>query len=69
MHIMSRKSNRLASAAQTVRVELVHDLLQKSIKCAEEQMAQLRSIDDKCDFQTKRSNMILSIVKSGATCL
>jgi hypothetical protein len=67
MIIMFRKSNRLASAAQAVRVELVHKLLQKSIERAEEQMAQLRSIDNKVDSQIKKSNMILSTVKCGAT--
>jgi hypothetical protein len=62
-----RKSNRLNSTAQAVRVELVHGLLQESVKRAEEQMAQLRLMDEKLDSQARTSNMILSTMKSGVT--
>jgi hypothetical protein len=62
-----RKSNRLNSTAQAVRVELVHGLLQESVQRAEEQMAQLRLMDEKLDSQARTSNMILSTMKSGVT--
>jgi hypothetical protein len=62
-----RKSNRLNSTAQAVRVELVHGLLQESVKRAEEQIAQLRLMDEKLDSQARTSNMILSTMKSGVT--
>jgi hypothetical protein len=66
---MLRKSNRLTNTEQAVRVDQVHGLLKKSIKYAEEQMAQLRLIDKKLDSQTEVSNMILTTVKSGVTYL
>lgn len=64
-----RKSNRLTSSAQAVRVELVHGLLQDSIKQAEEQMAQLKLMDKKLDSQATTSSMILTTVKSGVNYL
>jgi hypothetical protein len=50
-------------------VELVHGLLQESIKRAEDQMAQLRVLDEKLDLQAKASDMILSTEGSGGTYL
>jgi len=64
-----RKSNKLESTAQAVRVELVHSLLQESIKRAEDQMAQLKIMDQKLDSQAEVSSMILTTVKSGVTYL
>ncbi|KAF4633139.1 hypothetical protein G7Y89_g4976 [Cudoniella acicularis] len=61
------KSNKLASTAQAVRVELVHGLLQESITLAEEQMSRLKIMDEKLDLQAKSSDMILKTVKSGIT--
>lgn len=60
-----RRSNRLTDSAQAVRVELVHGLLQESIKQAEEQMAQLKQMDEKLNSQAATSNMILTTIKSG----
>jgi len=65
----SRKSNKLDSTAQTVRVHLVHSLLQESIRRAEEQMSKLKIMDEKLDSQVKTSELILSSVKSGVTYL
>jgi hypothetical protein len=50
-------------------VELVHGLLQESIKRVEDQMAQLRVLDEKLDSQAKASDMILSTDSSGGTYL
>ncbi|PMD65619.1 uncharacterized protein K444DRAFT_625172 [Hyaloscypha bicolor E] len=61
------KSNRLDSTAQEVRVELVYSLLQESVKRAEEQMTQLKLMNEKLESQARTSNMILSTVKSGVT--
>jgi hypothetical protein len=54
----------LESAAQAGRVELVHGLLEESIKHVEEQMTQLRLMDEKLETQAKTSDMILATVKS-----
>jgi hypothetical protein len=64
-----RKSNRLTSTDQAIRVAQVHILLQESIKQAEEQIALLRLMDEKLDTQANTSNMILTTVKSGVTYL
>jgi hypothetical protein len=48
-------------------VELVHELLRESIKKTEEQMNQLRLMDEKLVAQANASNMILASVKSGVT--
>jgi hypothetical protein len=64
-----RKSNRLTSNAQPVQVKLVHELLQESTKCAEEQMAQLGFKGGKLDTRANVVNMILSTVKKGVTYL
>lgn len=63
------KSNRLDSAAQAVRVEMVHILLQESVKKAEEQMKLLREMDEKLDKQDKKTDMILTTVKSNSSYL
>lgn len=60
-----RKSNKLESRAQEVRVEFVHELVQESIKRSEEQTAKLRLMDEKLDTQASTSDMILATVKSG----
>jgi hypothetical protein len=54
----------LESAAQAERVELVHGLLEESIKRVKEQMTQLRLMDEKLETQAKTSDMILATVKS-----
>jgi hypothetical protein len=48
-----------------MRVELIHELLEESIKRAEEQTTQLRLMDEKLDTQAKKTDMILATVKSG----
>jgi hypothetical protein len=53
----------LESAAQAERVELVHGLLEESIKRVKEQMTQLRLMDEKLETQAKTSDMILATVK------
>ncbi|CZR63961.1 uncharacterized protein PAC_13858 [Phialocephala subalpina] len=63
------KSVKLDSSAQKVRVELVHGLLHESIKRTEEQLIQLKTMDEKLVCQDEVSNMILSTVKSGMTYL
>lgn len=62
---MDRTSNRLAEASQRVRVELVHGLLQESIKLAEEQMSRLKIMDEKLDSQAKSSDLILTTMRNG----
>ncbi|KAE8441910.1 hypothetical protein EG329_004168 [Mollisiaceae sp. DMI_Dod_QoI] len=63
------KSNKLNHSAQRLRVELVHGLLQESIRHAEEQMAQLKTMEERIVCQAKTSDKILSTVKSGMNSL
>jgi hypothetical protein len=50
---------------QSFRVELVHSLLQESLKRTEEQMVILRRMEEKLDSQNKTSDMILTRVNGG----
>ncbi len=52
-----------------MRVELAHDLLAESIKGAEEQMMQLKLMEQKIDSQTTASSSILTTVRSGVAYL
>jgi hypothetical protein len=61
----SRKSNRLAETKMECRVQAVHCLLQESKTLVEEQIAQLKMLDEKMEFQSKTTDLILSNVKSG----
>lgn len=54
---------------QAVRVELVHSLLQESLRRTEEQMAILRRLEENLDSQNKTSETILTRVTGGVQCL
>jgi hypothetical protein len=61
----SRKSNKLAEGEIKFRVRVVHLMLEDAKKRAEEQVTQLKAIDEKIQAQSKTSDLILSNVKSG----
>jgi hypothetical protein len=65
----NRRSNKLAESAITFRVRAVHIMLEDAKKRAEEQVAQLKEINEKIDKHSKTSDIILSNVKSGNTYL
>ncbi|PVH79347.1 hypothetical protein DL98DRAFT_589416 [Cadophora sp. DSE1049] len=56
--------NKLSNTAQAVRVELVHGMLRDSLRYAEEQMTQLRVLEEKIDSQTNTCEKILTNVRS-----
>ena len=64
-----RKSEKLAEHKQAFRVEAVHCHLQEAIRIAEEQASKLKAIDEKIDSQRKKSDLILSTVRSGVASL
>ena len=65
----NRKSNKLAEGEIKFRVRVVHLMLEDAKKRAEEQVAQLKAIDEKIEVHSKTSDLILSHVKSGIVCL
>lgn len=67
MGFMSRKSNKLAETKQAFRVQLVHCLLQESLRHSEEQFNQLMIMERKMDAHAETSELILSTVKKGFT--
>jgi hypothetical protein len=64
-----RKLSRLTNSQHESRVQIVHSLLQKSVTLVEEQLSQLKVMDQKLEAQNKTSELILSVVNSGIASL
>jgi len=67
--MMCRKSDRLAEKDQAFRIQAVNHLLQESVKLAEKQISELKSINDKIDSQARISTVMMSYLRSGISSL
>jgi hypothetical protein len=59
------KSNKLDSVSQAARVQRVHELLEESLKRADEQTSRIKVLNERMEAESQKTDMVLGHVKSG----